>query len=125
MSDEIIIIPLNISNLLFSDDGSLQYFLYIVERAKIADTNDSFSDVRAQIQPRFIKTKVSYVKTSIFRILADIEPKYEWFREVLDGRMKKSFTAIQKCISVVKQLATGNPPDDYDGYLCMASLECL
>nr|XP_043625660.1 uncharacterized protein LOC122597090 [Erigeron canadensis] len=48
--------------------------------------------------------------------------------EGYDGRMKKSFTAIQKCTSTIRQLATGNPPDEYDEYLEMAqrtSRECL
>ena len=42
--------------------------------------------------------------------------------------MKKSFTAIQKCSSAIKQLATGAPPDEFDEYLEMAqrtSRECL
>ena len=35
-------------------------------------------------------------------------------------RGEKSFTALQKCTSAIRQLATGEPPDRFDDYLNMA-----
>ncbi|KAJ0548022.1 putative harbinger transposase-derived protein [Helianthus annuus] len=43
------------------------------------------------------------------KIVSDVEAYDEWFQEGLDGRMKKSFTPLQKVTSAIKQLATGNP----------------
>nr|XP_043609668.1 uncharacterized protein LOC122581503 [Erigeron canadensis] len=54
-------------------------------------------------------------------IVRDIEANFPYFQERYDARGRKSFTAIQKCTSAVRQLATGNAPDEYDEYLCMAA----
>ncbi|KAJ0435669.1 putative harbinger transposase-derived protein [Helianthus annuus] len=61
-------------------------------------------------------------------IVGDIETREEWFHKDYDGRGKRSFTPIQKCTSTIHQLATGNPPDQFDEYLAMSertSRECL
>ena len=67
-------------------------------------------------------------KHLFLKITHAIESRFEYFQEGYDARAKKSFTAIQKCSSAIKQLATSNPPDEFDEYLEMAqrtSRECL
>ncbi|KAJ0912905.1 putative harbinger transposase-derived protein [Helianthus annuus] len=67
-------------------------------------------------------------KELFLKIVGDIEASEGWFQEGYDARGKPSFTPIQKCTSVIRQLATGNPPDQYDEYLAMSertSRECL
>uniref|UniRef100_A0A251UEE0 Putative harbinger transposase-derived protein n=1 Tax=Helianthus annuus TaxID=4232 RepID=A0A251UEE0_HELAN len=67
-------------------------------------------------------------KELFLKIVGDIEASEEWFQERYDARGKPSFTPIQKCTSAIRQLATGNPPDQYDEYLAMSertSRECL
>jgi len=76
----------------------------------------------------YFREKFRMEKNMFLRIVGDIEASFPYFQEGYDARNKKSFTALQKCTSAVKQLATGNPPDEYDEYLCMAertSRECL
>ena len=50
-------------------------------------------------------------KELFLKIVGDIEASEEWFQERYDARGKPSFTPIQKCTSAIRQLATGNPPD--------------
>ena len=69
----------------------------------------------------YFRKKFLMDKSMFLRIVSDIEANFEYFQEGEDARGKKSFTAIQKCTSVVRQLATGNPPDEYDEYLHMAA----
>ena len=69
----------------------------------------------------YFRKKFRMNKNMFLQIVSDIEERYPYFQEGYDARGKKSFTAIQKCVSAVKQLATGNPPDEYDEYLCMAA----
>jgi hypothetical protein len=67
-------------------------------------------------------------KDLFLKIVADVEASEEWYQEGYDGRGKRSFTPIQKCTSAIRQLATGNPPDQFDEYLAMSartSRECL
>ncbi|KAJ0588395.1 putative (-)-beta-caryophyllene synthase [Helianthus annuus] len=67
-------------------------------------------------------------KELFLKIVGDIEASEEWFQECYDARGKPSFTPIQKCTSAIRQLATGNPSDQYDEYLAMSertSRECL
>ncbi|KAJ0535978.1 hypothetical protein HanIR_Chr09g0436491 [Helianthus annuus] len=67
-------------------------------------------------------------KDLFLKIVGDIESNEEWFQERYDGRGKRSFTPIQKCTSAIRQLTTGNPPDQFDEYLGMSertSRECL
>nr|XP_043624125.1 uncharacterized protein LOC122595753 [Erigeron canadensis] len=62
------------------------------------------------------------------QIVADIEATFQYFRDGVDARGRKSFSPIQKCTSAIKLLSTGEPADNYDDYLCMAertSRECL
>ncbi|KAJ0907719.1 hypothetical protein HanRHA438_Chr07g0302381 [Helianthus annuus] len=67
-------------------------------------------------------------KELFLKIVGDIEASEGWFQEGYDARGKPSFTPIQKCTSAIRQLATGNLPDQYDEYLAMSertSRECL
>nr|XP_043639464.1 uncharacterized protein LOC122610550 [Erigeron canadensis] len=60
-------------------------------------------------------------KSMFLSIVDDIEANFPYFQEGYDARFKRSFTAIQKITSAIRQLATGNAPDEYDEYLCMAA----
>ena len=76
----------------------------------------------------FFEDRYRMPKSLFLKITQAIEARFEYFQEGYDARMKKSFTAIQKCSSAIKQLATGAPPDEFDEYLEMAqrtSRECL
>ncbi|XP_022041258.1 uncharacterized protein LOC110943835 [Helianthus annuus] len=67
-------------------------------------------------------------KRLFLKIVSDVEANNPWFEEGVDARMKKGFTQLQKVTSAIKQLATGNTPDENDEYLHMAertSRECL
>ncbi|XP_035842241.1 uncharacterized protein LOC118488918 [Helianthus annuus] len=74
------------------------------------------------------RDRFSLPKHLFLKILGDIEASEEWFQERYEGRGKRSFTPIQKCTSVVRQLTTDYPPDQFDEYLAMldrTSCECL
>ncbi|XP_022024103.1 uncharacterized protein LOC110924401 [Helianthus annuus] len=67
-------------------------------------------------------------KRLFLKIVADVEENDPWFEEAPDVRGRKEFTPLQKVTSAIKQLATGNTPDENDEYLHMAertSRECL
>nr|XP_043639857.1 uncharacterized protein LOC122610970 [Erigeron canadensis] len=128
------------------DDSSLEIFVDTIEddgesstarsRRKVVNRNrweagerlfrDYFSD-----EPKFSHEffeEYRMPKGLFLKIVHDLESRYKYFQKGYDGRMKKSFTMIQKCTSAIRQLATGNPPDEYDKYLEMAqrtSRECL
>ncbi|KAK1410321.1 hypothetical protein QVD17_36856 [Tagetes erecta] len=42
------------------------------------------------------------------KIVDDIEARFEWFQEGYDARGKRSFAAIQKCTSAIRQLGYGD-----------------
>jgi len=69
----------------------------------------------------YFRKKFRMDKSMFLKIVGDIEARYPYFQEGYDARGKKSFTAIQKCTSAIRQLGTGNAPDEYDEYLCMAA----
>nr|XP_043619953.1 uncharacterized protein LOC122591776 [Erigeron canadensis] len=76
----------------------------------------------------FFEDRYCMPKHLFLKIVRDLEARYSYFLESYDARLKKSFTPIQKCKSAIRQLATADIPDEYDGYLEMAqrtSLECL
>ncbi|XP_022040117.1 uncharacterized protein LOC110942650 [Helianthus annuus] len=67
-------------------------------------------------------------KRLFLKIVSDVQANNSWFQEGVDGSMKKSFTPMQKVTTAIKQLTTGNPPDENEEYLNMAertSRECL
>nr|XP_043611541.1 uncharacterized protein LOC122583179 [Erigeron canadensis] len=55
------------------------------------------------------------------KIVTESEQRFVYFQQRLDRSGRKSLAAIQKCTSAVEQLGTGNPPDNFDDYLCMAA----
>nr|XP_043620024.1 protein ANTAGONIST OF LIKE HETEROCHROMATIN PROTEIN 1-like [Erigeron canadensis] len=59
-------------------------------------------------------------KRLFLKIVNDIEARFEYFQTRYDARGKRSFTALQKCTSAIKQLSTSEPPDACDEYLCIA-----
>ncbi|XP_022007205.1 uncharacterized protein LOC110906369 [Helianthus annuus] len=67
-------------------------------------------------------------KRLFLKIESGMEENDSWFQEALDARGRKGVTPLQKVTSAIKQLATGNTPDENDEYLHMAertSRECL
>nr|XP_043619883.1 protein ALP1-like [Erigeron canadensis] len=76
----------------------------------------------------FFEDRYRMPKRLFLKIVHDLESRYAYFQDSYDVRLAKSFTPIQKCTSAIRQLATGNPPDEYNEYLEMAgrtSRECL
>ncbi|XP_022014390.1 uncharacterized protein LOC110913880 [Helianthus annuus] len=54
------------------------------------------------------------LKMLFLKIVSGVQTNNSWFQETLDATLKKSFTPMKKDTSAIKQLATGNPPDEYD-----------
>nr|XP_043620354.1 uncharacterized protein LOC122592224 [Erigeron canadensis] len=125
-----------------SNDSSMQFFLKALDF--LEDTTSSsdpqtrrYTDRRREIglvtlmndwfvpEPKYeddyFRKKFRMDKTMFLDIVRNIEANFPYFQEGYDARKRKSFTAIQKCTSAVRQLATGNTPDEYDEYLCMAT----
>jgi hypothetical protein len=55
------------------------------------------------------------------RIVDDVEMNDRYFKISYNGRRKRSFAALHKCTSVIRQLAYGTVPDACDVYLQMSS----
>nr|XP_043613407.1 uncharacterized protein LOC122585343 [Erigeron canadensis] len=79
---------------------------YFVENSKFA--------------PVWFRERFRMSQRLFLKIVSDIEQRFVYFQERVDRSGRKSFAAIQKCTSGVEQLGTGNPPDNFDDYLCMA-----
>jgi hypothetical protein len=75
-------------------------------------------------QPKFahhiFRDRFRMNKMLFLRIVGNIEARFEWFQEGVDARGAKSFTALHKCTSAIRQIATGEPLDRFDDYLNMA-----
>ncbi|XP_021984762.1 uncharacterized protein LOC110880573 [Helianthus annuus] len=134
----------------FSTDSSLLYFVEKLEELEAEDTamssvvpkkivkrdrvqgNENFMNDNFVDEPKYDNETFCYrfrIFLQLFlRIVGDIEAQYPWFQEGYDRQYKKSFTAIQKVTSAIKQLVTDNTPNENDEYLQMAertSRECL
>ncbi|KAJ0432814.1 hypothetical protein HanRHA438_Chr17g0805821 [Helianthus annuus] len=59
-------------------------------------------------------------KRLFLKFLSDVQANNSWFQDVVDASNRKSFTPMQKVTSAIKQLATGNAPDEFDKYLNMS-----
>ncbi|XP_035840417.1 uncharacterized protein LOC118487571 [Helianthus annuus] len=59
-------------------------------------------------------------KRLFLKILSDVQANNSWFQDAVDASNRKSFTPMQKVTSAIKQLATGNAPDEFDEYLNMS-----
>ena len=131
-----------------SSDSSLVFFQNLIQQAELLDTASSskknyvrrdregghetlmadYFDENPKFNEDTFRHRFRMSKSLFLKIVSDVEAYDEWFQEGLDGRMKKSFTPLQKVTSAIKQLATGNPPDEGDEYLNMSertSRECL
>nr|XP_043630531.1 protein ALP1-like [Erigeron canadensis] len=125
-----------------SNDSSMEFFVNALHFLEDTTTSSApqtrrYTDRRREIgldtllndwfvqQPKYeddyFRKKFRMDKTMFLDIVRDIEANFPYFQERYDARGRKSFTAIQKCTSAVRQLATGNAPDEYDEYLCMAA----
>nr|XP_043616257.1 uncharacterized protein LOC122588197 [Erigeron canadensis] len=131
----------------WSDDSSLEIFANAIEadgesstarsKRKVVNHNrweagerlfcDYFFD-EPKFDHEFFEDRYRIPKCLFLKIVHDLELRYKYYQEGYDGRMKKSFTAIQKCTSTIRQLATGNLLDEYYEYLettQRTSRECL
>nr|XP_043639516.1 uncharacterized protein LOC122610605 [Erigeron canadensis] len=125
-----------------SNDRSMEFFLNALHfledtASSSAPQTRRYTDRRREIglatllndwfvqEPKYeddyFRKKFRMDKTMFLDIVRDIEANFPYFQERYDARKRKSFTAIQKCTSAVRQLATGNAPDEYDEYLCMTA----
>ncbi|XP_022008315.1 uncharacterized protein LOC110907675 [Helianthus annuus] len=131
-----------------SSDSSILFFQNLIEEAELQDTGTSNRRryIERQREEGHEKLMADYFvedpkyNEDIFRhrfrmskrlflqIVSDVEENDPWFVEAPDARGRKGFTPLQKVTSAIKQLATGNTPDENDEYLHMAertSRECL
>nr|XP_043616106.1 uncharacterized protein LOC122588024 [Erigeron canadensis] len=134
----------------WSDDSSLEVFANAIESEE-AESSTARSRAKRKVVNRncwtaserlhrdyfceepkydddFFEDRYRMPKRLFLKIVHDLESRYAYFQDSHDARLAKSFTPIQKCTSAIRQLATGNPPDEYDEYLEMTgriSRECL
>nr|XP_043615732.1 uncharacterized protein LOC122587620 [Erigeron canadensis] len=76
----------------------------------------------------FFEDRYRMSKRLFLKIMHDLKSRYAYFQDSYDAWLAKSFTPIQKCTSTIRQLATGNPPNEHDEYLEMAgrtSRDCI
>jgi hypothetical protein len=83
--------------------------------------NDYFVE-RPKFAHHIFRDSFRMNKRLFLRIVGDIQARFEWFQEGYDARGKKSFTALHKCTSAIRQLATGEPSDRFNDYLNMARI---
>ena len=107
----------------YQDTGSSTDTRRYIDRSRVEAHERLMSDYfveDSKFDEPFFRHRFRMSQSLFLKIVDDIEARFEYFQERYDCRGKKSFTAIQKCTSAIKQLATGEPPDAYDEYLCMA-----
>ncbi|XP_021974695.1 uncharacterized protein LOC110869779 [Helianthus annuus] len=116
-----------------SSHSSILFFQNLIEEAELQDTGISN-------RRRYIERQREEGHDTLMADYFVKDPKYNedifrhrfqnhpWFEEAPDARGRKGFTPLQKVTLAIKQLATGNTPDENDEYLHMAertSRECL
>nr|XP_043609552.1 uncharacterized protein LOC122581392 [Erigeron canadensis] len=82
--------------------------------------NDWFVD-EPKYDDGYFRKKFRMEKSMFLKIVDDIEANFPYFQDGFDVCGRGSFKPLQKVASVVRQLATGNLPDEYDEYLHMAA----
>nr|XP_043616280.1 protein ALP1-like [Erigeron canadensis] len=82
--------------------------------------NDWFVD-EPKYDDAYFRKKFRMEKSMFLKIVDDIEANFPYFRDGFDAHWRGSFKLLQKVASAVRQLATGNLPDEYDEYLHMAA----
>ena len=102
-----------------------------VHRDRVAANEGLMNDYFVE-EPKYnaetFRERYRMSKELFFKIVNDIKANCDYFRDTYDASNRKSFTPIQKCTSAIRQLASGNPPDEFDEYLGMSartSRECL
>ncbi|XP_021996328.1 uncharacterized protein LOC110893530 [Helianthus annuus] len=136
--------PLDTDSSLSSDDDTLDFFDTVYNELEgLSRPNKKMMDrdrihaIEVLMKDYFVENQVYNAKTFrnrfrlpkdlFLKIVANIEAGEEWFQEGYDGRGTRSLTSIQKCTSAIRQLATGNPTDEFNEYLAMSartSREC-
>nr|XP_043639649.1 protein ALP1-like [Erigeron canadensis] len=82
--------------------------------------NDWFVD-EPKFNDAYFRKKFRMEKSMFLKIVDDIEANFPYFRDEFDARGRDNFKPLQKVASAVRQLVTGNPPDEYDEYLHMVA----
>ncbi|XP_022007921.1 uncharacterized protein LOC110907214 [Helianthus annuus] len=131
-----------------SSDDSILFFQNLLEEAELQDTGTSnqrrYIERQREVghetlmadyfveDPKYndaiFRQRFRMSKRLFLNIVTAVEANDEYFQESYDARGRRSFTPLQKVTSAIKQLATGNPPDEGNEYLHMAartSRECL
>lgn len=103
-----------------SSSTTREYIIRFRESAQDTLMNDYFVEENPKFPAHVFRERFRMNKSLFLKIVGDIEANVEWFQEGIDARGQKSFTALQKCTSAIRQLSTGGPPDRYDDYLNMA-----
>nr|XP_043629737.1 uncharacterized protein LOC122601024 [Erigeron canadensis] len=74
--------------------------------------------------PVWFRERFQMSQRLFLKIVSDIEQCFVYFQERVNWSVRKSLVVIQKCTSAVEHLGTGNPPNNFDDYLCMAARTC-
>nr|XP_043618970.1 uncharacterized protein LOC122590855 [Erigeron canadensis] len=69
---------------------------------------------------RLFRQRFRMSKRLFFKISGDLEAEYPYFQQRYNASGKLGFSAIQKCTSALRQLATGQTGDLFDEYLEMS-----
>ncbi|XP_022031374.1 uncharacterized protein LOC110932340 [Helianthus annuus] len=125
-----------------SSDSSLIFFQNLInEAAQVEDTGTSRKRKSVRLdrvkchenlmrdyfveEPVFneevFRQRFRMSKRLFLKILSDVQANNSWFQDAAYASGRKSFTSIQKVTSAIKQLATGNAPDEFDEYLNMST----
>nr|XP_043638391.1 uncharacterized protein LOC122609411 [Erigeron canadensis] len=74
-----------------------------------------------KFDPVWFRERFRTSQRLFLNIVTDIEQLFVYFQERVDRSGRKSLAVIQKCTSAVEQFGMGNPPDNFDDYMCMAA----
>nr|XP_043615636.1 uncharacterized protein LOC122587516 [Erigeron canadensis] len=103
-----------------SNGSTFQFFLTVLDAYEDTGSSNNtrryIDRDRADAHDRLMRDY--FVEDSIRRAI--FPSSFEYFQTRYDARGKRSFTALQKCTSAIKQLSTGDPPVAYDENLYIA-----
>nr|XP_043625537.1 protein ALP1-like [Erigeron canadensis] len=106
-----------------TNSNDVQHRRYVNREREVGDQillNDWFVD-EPKYDDAYFRKKFRMEKTIFLKIVDDIQANFPYFQEGFDARRRRSFGTTQKVCLAVRQLATGNQPDEYDEYLHMAA----
>ncbi|XP_022041073.1 uncharacterized protein LOC110943644 [Helianthus annuus] len=115
-----------------SSDSSLIFFQNLINKAaQLEDTRKRKTVHRDRVKCHENLMRDYFVEEPVFneevfrqrfrmskrlflKVLSDVQANNSWFQDAADASGRKSFTSIQKVTSAIKQLATGNAPDEFN-----------